>query len=199
MTDFKRIIYPSSVTWPKFPGGVESWTHTGKGQFRSAVQIGRTWEEIYSVIHPSDPLAHEFLEYINNLLWSRTIFEIVHLDKQKPLNDPISGNITVNGAGQTGSVINVTSTLNKVLRYGDYIKIAGLNLVYTITETMPAPNASSIKIFPPILAGNSPANGASITFSGVKFRAVITEDVQLPIHEGGKLYAGLTIKFRECP
>lgn len=199
MADFNRLIYPSAVTWPKFPPGLESWSHTGKGQFRSAVQVGRTWEEVYSLMHTRDPLVHEFLEYINNLLWNRTIFEIVHLDKQKPVNDPITGSMVINGAGQTGSTLTVTSTLNKVLKYGDFIKIAGLNLVYTIAETMPAPNATSIKIFPPILAGNSPGNGASITFSGVKFRAVITEDIQPPSREGGKLYAGLVLKFRECP
>jgi hypothetical protein len=163
------------------------------------VQVGRTWEEVYSLMHTRDPLVHEFLEYINNLLWNRTIFEIVHLDKQKPVNDPITGSMVINGAGQTGSTLTVTSTLNKVLKYGDFIKIAGLNLVYTIAETMPAPNATSIKIFPPILAGNSPGNGASITFSGVKFRAVITEDIEPPSREGGKLYAGLVLKFRECP
>ncbi|MDN3515372.1 MAG: hypothetical protein NG747_13370 [Candidatus Brocadia sp.] len=199
MADFNRIVYPAEVSWPKFPPGLESWSHAGKGQFRNSAQVGRMWEEVYSLMHPKDPNTHEFLEYINNLLWGRTIFDIVHLDKQKPQNDPITGSMTVNGANQTGSTLNVTSTLNKVLRYGDFIKIAGLNLVYSISQTMSAGNDAFIKIFPPILAGNSPANSASITFTGVKLRAVITEDAQFPTRVSGKMYAGLTIKFRECP
>lgn len=199
MADFNRIFNPITTTWPKFPTGLDSWSLSGKGHFRNTMQVGRTWEESYSFMSPKDPLTRSFLAYLNQLWRERTIFDVKHKDLETPYNTPITGSIVVNGGSQTGSTINVTSTLNKILKAGDIIKFAGLNLVYDINEDMTSPTASSIKISPPIFAGGSPANGAAITITSVKFRAVLAENVQFPSRSGGKLYAGLTLKFRECP
>ncbi len=161
--------------------------------------MGRIWEETYNLISPKDPLARAFFAYTNQLWREGTIFDIQHLDLQKPVNDPITGSLTVNGGSQTGSTLNVTSTLNKKLLAGDIIKITGLNIVYDIIEDMASPTASSIKISPPIFSGNSPSNGVSITYSGVKFRCKLYENFRMPERSGNGLYAGLVLKFRECP
>ncbi len=199
MSDFNRIFLPSEIALPVFPTGLESWGLSGKGQFRSTMQVGRIWEETYSLMSPNDPLTRAFIAYINELWREGTIFDIQHLDLLKPVNDPITGSLTVNGGSQTGSTLNVTSTLNKKLLAGDVVKIAGLNIVYDITEDMASPTASSIKISPPIFSGNSPSGGAAITYNDVKFRCKLYEDLKLPKRKGGGLYAGLTLKFRECP
>lgn len=199
MADFNRIFNPISTTWPKFPTGLDSWSLSGKGQFRNTMQVGRTWEEVYSLMSPRDPLTRSFFAYVNQLWRERTIFTVKHKDLEMPYNTPITGSIAVNGASQTGSTITVTSTLNKILKAGDVITFAGLNLVYDITEDMASPTASSIKISPPVFTGGSPSAAAAITITGVKFRCVLAEDIQFPSRSGGDLYAGLTLKFRECP
>ena len=199
MSDFNRIFNPYKHSRPKFPTGLDSWGQSGKGQFRSFLEVGRTWDETYSKMSNNDPLTRAFFAQINQLWHQRTIFDIMHRDLETPYNTPITGSISVNGASQTGSTINVTSSLNKILRAGDVIKFANINLVYDIATDMTSPTASSISISPPIITGGSPANSAAITITGVKFRAVLHEDLQLPSRIGGDHYAGLVLKFRECP
>ncbi|MDG6005556.1 MAG: hypothetical protein E3K29_06865 [Candidatus Brocadia sp.] len=200
MADFNRIFNPTEHTYPEFPTGFESWSISGKAQFDTALQVGRQWTEKYGIIPAKDANARSFFSYLNELYHSRTIFDIVHLDMQTPANAPITGAISVNGANQTGTTINVTSTLNKILKAGDIIKFAGLNLVYNIKTDMTSPTAGSISIYPPIFAGGSPSNGATITITGVKFRAALTGSLKMPARSGGTTYyAGLTLTFRECP
>lgn len=199
MTDFNRTFNPRQTTWPRFPAGLDAWGQSGKGQFRSFLEVGRTWEESYSLMSAKDSSTRAFFAYINKLWRDRTIFDIMHLDLQTPYNTPITGSILVNGSSQTGSTINVTSTLNKKLLAGDVIKFANINLVYDIAADMASPTASSISISPPIFTNGSPSHGASITFTGVKFRCVLHEDLKLPDRVGGGHYAGLVLKFRECP
>lgn len=200
MADFNRIFNPTEHSYPQFPEGFESWSIGGKAQFDTALQVGRQWVEKYGVISAKDASARAFFAYINELYHSRTIFDILHLDMQTPVNTPITGAISVNGASQTGTTINVNSTLNKILKAGDVIKITGLNLVYNIKTDMTSPTAGSISIYPPIFSGGSPSDGAAITITGVKFRAALTGDLKMPSRTGGvTYYAGLTLNFRECP
>ena len=198
MADFVRTIIPNRASWPKFPTGLDSWGQSGKGQFRAMTQIGRTWEESYPPIKYDNANARKFFSYINQLFRNRTIFTISHYHLLTPVNTPIAGTIVVNGASQTGSTLNVTSTLDKILKHGDVISIAGLNPIYDITADMAAPNASSIAISPPIFAGGSPADTAVITITAVKFRAVL-EEIQMPSADKNLVYVGLVLKFREVP
>lgn len=200
MADFNRIFNPTEHSYPEFPAGFESWSISGKAQFDTALQVGRQWTEKYGLIAAKDEKARAFFAYLNELYHSRTIFDILHLDMQTPVNSPITGSISINGANQTGTSISVTSTLNKILKAGDIIKIAGLNLVYNIKTDMTSPTAGTISIYPPIFSGGSPSNGAAITITGVKFRAVLTGDLKMPSRSGNvTYYAGLTLTFRECP
>lgn len=195
MGNFNRIIIPSSASWPQFPTGIDSWGLSGKGQFRTTLQVGRTWEEVYPPIKYNTANTRAFLAYVNKLYRERTIFDVSHYHLLTPLGT-ISGSPTVDGANQTGTSIKVTA-LTGTLKHGDIIKFANINLVYDVTSNV-SNGATSIPLSPPIFSGGSPASGAAITYTGVKFRAILVE-VKMP--ECGKdlLYRGLRLKFRECP
>ena len=198
MGDFSRLYNPSGVEYFIGPSALSSWGQSGKGQFRDAQQVGCTWVEEYKQLPIDNDNTHAFLAYIRQLYRDKEPFTISYLHKLIPRNHPITGSITVNGASQTGSTINVTSGLDKILKAGDLITFANINTVYEIIANMSAPTASSIKISPPIYTGGSPANGAVITYSAVKFRCVI-DTLQMPKNDGTKLYSGLVLRFREAP
>lgn len=195
MSDFIRTMIPHKATWPKFPSGLDSWGLSGKGQFRSTLQVGRSWEEEYPAIKWNNANHRAFLAYVNSLFRERTLFTISHYHLQTPLGT-ISGSPTVNGGSQTGSTIN-TSSISGTLKQGDIIKFANIDIVYDVTADV-SNGATSIPISPPIFTGGSPAGGAAITYTAVKFRCVI-EEITMPTADKGLIYRGLKIKFRECP
>lgn len=200
MADFVRQGIIISTTMPIFPSGLISWGWTGKAQIRDILQVGRIWEEAYD-LQVRTGEARSFMAYVNNLWRNRTIFEILHFSMQAPRNDPITGSLSIDGAGQTGDEITVSTSLSKPLLQGDIIKIAGLNIVRDVIEDMTSASDTTIKINPPIFDGESPTDGASITYDGVKFRAVIAEGFSAPSMSIGKLdvYVNLTVPFREAP
>lgn len=201
MDDFTRTMIPNKATWPKFPAGLDSYGLSGKGQFRSTLQVGRTWEEEYPLIKWNNASHRGFLAYINSLFRERTLFTISHYHLQTPLGT-ISGNLYFYrpGAEQTGSTIQVSSSTSSqvaftgTVKQGDIIKIATNNIVYDITAD--ASNATSLGISPPLFTGNNIADDAVITYTGVKFQCVIDE-LTMPIADKGLVYRGLKIKFRE--
>ena len=201
MADFTRTIIPNKASWPKFPTGLDSYGLSGKGQFRSTLQVGRTWEEEYPAIKWNNASHRGFLAYINSLFRERTIFTISHYHLQAPLGT-ISGNLyfyrpTVE---QTGSSIQVSSSTSSQVAFtgtfkqGDIIKIATSNIVYDITAD--ASNATSLSISPPLFTGNNIADDAVITYTAVTFRCVIDE-LTMPMADKSLVYKGLKIKFRE--
>lgn len=200
MADFVRQGGIIQTTMPIFSSGLISWGQTGKVQIRDILQVGRTWEEIYD-IQVRTGEARSFMAYVNNLWRNRTIFEILHFSMQAPRNDPVTGSLSIDGAAQTGDEITVSTSLSKPLLQGDIIKIAGLNIVRDVTESMTSASDTTIKINPPIFDGESPAHGASITYDKVKFRAVIAENFKAPSMNVGTigLYTNLTVPFREAP
>ena len=143
MANFTRTIIPNKATWPKFPSGLDSYGLSGKGQFRSTLQVGRTWEEEYSPIKWNNANHRKFLAYINSLFRERTLFSISHYHLQTPLGT-ISVSPTVNGGSQTGATIN-TSAITGTLLQGDIISFAAINVVYDVTVDV-ANGATSIPI-----------------------------------------------------
>jgi len=196
MAAFNRLKIPNGSTYPKFPAGFESWGQSGKGQFRDAMKVGRTWNENYPAFKYNDEDAIAFLSYINQLYREKTVFEISYYHRRTPFGT-ISGSPTVNGASQTGKTIN-TSAITGTLKHGDFIKFANINIVYDITADV-SNGATAITISPAIYEGGSPANGAAITYTGVTFRAVISGMLEMPAADKSQVYSGLTIGFRECP
>ena len=115
-----------------------------------------------------------------------------------------TGTVRVRGTGATIPTVGwPLSTL--VLRAGDVIKVAGLNIVFTVTAdvTSDAFSAATIPINPPLYGGGlSVAHGAAITTNAtpgaVTFRAII-DDMNVPRGRGLEIYMGLTLAFREIP
>lgn len=195
MANFTRTMIPNKATWPKFPAGLDSYGLSGKGQFRSTLQVGRTWEEEYPAIKWNNASHRGFLAYINSLFRERTLFTISHYHLQTPLGT-ISGGGVINGANQTGSTITVTA-ITGTLKQGDIIKLPGLNHIFDITADC-SNGTTSLPISPPVFTGGSPTNGQAITYTGVKFQCVIDE-LTMPIADKSLVYKGLKIKFRETP
>lgn len=199
MADFIRTKTPNKVTYPVMIPGQDSWGQSGKPQFRTTNQVGRTWIEEYAPMKASEADTRKFLAYINNLWRNRTIFTIQHKHLGVPINAPITGTLATNGASQTGSTLNVTANLTAALLYGDIITIAGINTVFDIVEDMTSGTDSTLIINPPITTGMTYSNPATITFNNVKFRCVLDEGLELPSCDIDGVYAGLTLKFREAP
>ena len=202
MTDFNRIINPSYASSPDHKPALSSIGQTGKAQFRNTSQQGVVWKEDYYVLETtSSKLAatRKFLSYLGRLYHLKTIFTISHPGLALPVNNPITGTIVVNGASQTGDTLNVTPTaLSQPLLEGDIINIADFNTVLFLQEDMTSGTDTTLKIFPLILSGNSPINGKSVTYAGVKFRCVI-DQLDMPVLNSNGWYQGLSITFRECP
>tara|TARA_R110001632_G_scaffold148576_1_gene265684 strand:+ start:777 stop:2753 length:1977 start_codon:yes stop_codon:yes gene_type:complete len=78
------------------------------------------------------------------------------------INVPNYGTVLVNGASQTGSSLAIDA-LTAAPQAGDVFKIAGVNLVYTVTADATVSSGGSTVNINPALA-SSPANNAAITF-----------------------------------
>lgn len=198
MADFDRIIQPNKVTYPVMIPGQDSWGQSGKGQFRTTNQVGRTWTEEYPPMRASDSNTKKFLAYINNLWRNRTIFTIQHKHLGTPINNPITGTLVTSGAPQTGSTLNVSAGLSAKLLYGDIITIAGINTVFDLIEDMASGDDSTLILNPPITTGMTYSSPATITYNNVKFRCVLDEGLELPVCDIDGVYAGLILKFREA-
>ena len=78
------------------------------------------------------------------------------------INVPDYGTPLVDGASQTGSTLAIDGLLTAP-QQGDAFKIAGVNLVYTVTATATVTSGGTTLAINPALA-SSPADGAVITF-----------------------------------
>lgn len=103
----------------------------------------------------------------------------------------------------TGSLLIVdgapASTTNW-LRSGDIMRIAGLSPVYELTADVSseAGGYALLSLNPPIFAGGSPADNASLTITGVTMPACIIAPPDFPTTSGkGADYGELLLQFSE--
>ena len=92
-----------------------------------------------------------------------------------------------------------------VLRAGDVFKIAGINIVFTVTAdaTSDGSGNATLQVNPPLYGGGlSAAGGAALTINStpgtVKFRAII-DDITMPRGGLASIMVGLAVSFREMP
>jgi hypothetical protein len=202
MPAWPRAIRPNGSSPPLYPGGLQSWGLSGKGQLRAIGNAGRIWTETYRPFDLQSADGRAFIAAINEFWRNGIIFDIQHL-LYKARYGAGGGAPLVNGAAQTGSLINLdgcpVSTPNW-LRQGDILRFAGLNPVYDITANVntTAGGAAAIPINPPIFVGGSPADNAVVTIDNVLFRAVIHERPELPQAGVVGILADLTLVFREA-
>lgn len=192
MADFPRTVEPMQSSVPSFPGGEESYGHTGKAQQRNTISMGREWEEVYPPLSLHDATTRAWLANINRLYNSREIFDAQNYALKA--NKGTAASATVNGADQTGTSLNITMTGTLVA--GDIIRIAGLNVVFDVI--VGRSGSGAITISPGIPEGSSPSGSAVITTQAVKFRAVIPLG-GIQLGSGGILLYGTRIRFREQP
>lgn len=197
---WSRTVIPQTTTGFSFPGPLVSIGATGKVQVRATGQGGRSWEETYPPLSTVNATHREFLVRVREAWRAGTVYSVDHLLYQTKLGGG-SGSPTVNGANQTGSSLATTgwTGTNPVLRAGDLIAIAGLNQIRELTADAPnlVSGATTLSIMPPIPAGSSPANGASITYAApVRLQARILGVDWGRAASDGFLY-GLTLTWRE--
>jgi hypothetical protein len=151
------------------------------------VTMARTVQNLTGLLNPATEISEQYRtgEVYNAIGfdWFEDQTVIKHT------NGAFTGTMTVNGAGQTGTVIT-TNALGSTINVGDIITFAGVNAVNRITKVSTgslqqfvvtataAAGATSINIYPAIVppsGGNpvqyqtvtaSPANGAAIALAG---------------------------------
>lgn len=202
MASWPRDIIPQQASPFLMPGAMQSWSQSGKGEHRSTVQIGRIWSETYPPFQVSTAAGRKLIAAINNFWRSGASFDIEHYSYLTH-NGGGTGSPLINGASQTGSVINTDTWTgsNPVLKMGDIIGIAGIAHVFDIVADAPnlSAGATALNINPPIFVGGSPADNAAITYTGVRLNAVILSAPDIPPAGPHGFIAGLTVTFREMP
>lgn len=197
MPAFPRQVVPNKVTMLNVLGPLVSIGPTGRVQSRDIAQQGRWWSEDYGPLRVSDAAVRGWLAQIRAGWALGTVWDIGHYSYLTK-NGGGTGSPTVSGGGQTGSTLVTTGWggSDPRLRAGDIIRVAGMNYVLEITADT---SSGSLPIFPPIPAGDSPANGASIIHQGVPFRVVIAEPPNIPLSlPANGFLAGVRLTFREA-
>lgn len=197
----RSTILPQQVSPLRIGGALQSISQSGKSQRRSTQHIGRNWTEVYKPFKVDSDAGKDFLAMVMDYWRNGTQFTIDHRLYQTKRGSG-TGTPLVNGASQTGSVLNTDGWTgsNPVLRKGDLIKLQGLNQVFELVADAPnlASGATSLNINPPIFVGGSPADNAVITYTGVTFDAYILEISDIPNIPPGGILQGLTISFVEA-
>jgi hypothetical protein len=203
MATWPRTIMPARATLPEWPAPLISRSATGKVQTRATTAIGRRWSEEYSALSLADSSVLGFLAFINNC-WSRgTAFDIVHPLLETP-KGTIGGTPRVNGGSQTGSALTIdgaTTGVTNWLRAGDVISIAGLVQVFDVLSNVNSDGSGNVVLTlnPPIFDGNSPADNALLTLSGVLFRAILADPPVIPPAGPDRFFSGMRLSFMEAP
>jgi hypothetical protein len=194
------------ATPPRFPGGLQSWGQSGRGQFRSVQNAGRVWTEIYPVLNTTLPSVRALLEAINRGMREGILWDVQH-PYWHVRNGVGGGTPLVAGGGQSGSSIAIdgcTPSITNWLRAGDILTIAGCPVIFDQQTDVNSDSSGRVTLLvsPPIFVGQVPADNAVVNIvpSTIFFKAVITDVSDFPNMDTTKyIDAGLTITWREQP
>lgn len=197
---------PRLATPPRFPSGLQSWGQSGRGQFRSVQNMGRVWTEIYPVLDTALPTVRALIEAINRSMREGIVWDVQH-PYWHVRNGVGGGTVLVNGAGQTGSILNVdgaTASVTNWLRQGDIIQVNGCPVIIDVTADTNSIGGglAALPISPPIFVGQSPADNAAVNIipSTIFFKAALIDVGEFPNMDTTKyIDAGLTLTWREQP
>lgn len=203
MPTFPRTILPKRVSLPAFPGALQSRGETGKTQTRAFTSAGRRWTETFPALSTADAATLGFLALINQYWHQGTIFDIAHRMFLTP-KGTATGTPLVNGGSQTGTSLVTdgwSTSVTGILKAGDILTIAGLTPVYDIVADVNSNGSgqATLPLSPPIYAGQSPADNAALTVTGVLFRAILAEPPVIPEADADQFLVGLTLTFQEVP
>lgn len=205
---FPRTVKPRTTTKFTPYRGYVSVTQQGQVQRRATTARGRRWTETWGPMKAGDADVEALLGFVIYHVNQEIAVDVEHLmtpGSGKPPNGTGTSGVTVSGGSQTGNTLVTTgwpASTNQVVRTGDVIKVAGIDVVFMVTADANSDGSgnATLDINPSILAGNSPANGASVTTTGVTFRAMIDK---YKIPEANALqheyYGNASVTFRELP
>lgn len=199
MPAWPRAIVPQRSTPLVATPALMSAGHSGKRQFRSTVQVGRIWTETYPPFRATSINGRALLAALHSAWRNAELLTLQHYLHLTP-NGGGAGAPTVNGAGQTGSVLDTVAWAgtNPVLRRGDIIKIVGFGYTHEVTADVTFDGDSHpIPINPPLFVGSSPAAGAGIAYTGVNLEARIIAVQGIPDVTADGFLAGLQVTFGE--
>ena len=103
---FPRTITPRTVSPFRVPSAITSVGQSGKVQTRSAIMMGREWDETFPPLRVDDADTQALLAYIEDAYSQGSTFTIKHLispGSGLAKNGDGTGTPLVNGASQTGS------------------------------------------------------------------------------------------------
>lgn len=66
------------ATPPQFPGGLQSWGESGKGQARAVNNMGRVWTETYGTLDATNPSVRALIQAINQARREGTVWDVQH-------------------------------------------------------------------------------------------------------------------------
>lgn len=208
MPNFPRSAgaLPRIAPPPVFPGALQNWSLSGKGQTRAVNNMGRVWEETYGVLDTRRKSVRVLIRAINQAIREGTVWDVQH-PFYHIRNGLGGGSPLVNGASQTGSNLVIDGAPANITGWvsdGDMIKVAGAAVVFDVTASVNTDGLgqATIPIHPPIFVGQSPLDNAVVTIdpTAIFFKAIITEWSEFPPIDGALLLAeGLTLMFREQP
>lgn len=198
-------IKPTTVTRPEGMMAQSVVAQRGTAQTRDVEAMGVGWRETWNALRSGDADVESLLQFIRLHARKGTFLNVTHPDVPGSGDSPNgtgSAGVTVNGGSQTGSTLDTTGwpvSTNNVVRSGDVIGVGGLNRVLEITADANSDSSgnATLDIDPPILSGNSPNDGASVTTTGVTYRAFI-RSYTMPDAEPGDILANVEVRFREA-
>jgi hypothetical protein len=187
VADLTPPVAPFEVSDLDLPGPLISKAQSGRVNLRATQQYGFTWVERY-MLHMGTITHRLFLTQIRTLWRNGTTFSKTHPD-YLTMKGVGGGAADVVGASQTGSTLNVNdgpTTTTDWLRAGDIFRVAGLPQVLQCAADVDTDGsgAASISLVVPLFTGGSPADGADLTITGVKFDLILLEPPTFPTTSG---------------
>jgi hypothetical protein len=167
--------------------------------------VGRTWQEIYPSWIVTSVNGKALLAAINQAKREKTIWDIQH-PHYVTNNGAYGGTPLVDGAGQTGSTLNIKDgdiNITNWARKGDLVLVAGIQSPFDVNADGDTNGSGDIalSIHPPIFTGQEPADAAAVTVAAASiFLKAVLAGVSMPdIESDGVVLPGMTLAWREQP
>ena len=188
MAAFPRTVMPKLSTPFRYGSPLLSVTQSGKLQLRSFGQIGHVWDEVFGPIKMTDPVVRGWWSQVMALWQGGTVFDIVH-QFYATQNGVGGGTPLVNGASQSGTALITdgwTPSITGILKAGDIIRLGGVNPIFELTADLNSDSGghATMALNPGIPASLSPADNASITYTGVTLKAALVDIPVIPATGG---------------
>ena len=207
MATWPRTITPLRTQRPRFMRPLRRRSQRGGVQTRHPLQAGITWSETYPLLKAGRANDEDLMAFMDEIRERGLTFDIDHLllpgSGKAPRGTGTAG-ITVDGAGQTGNTLATTgwpTTQSGVVKKGDWLAVAGLPWRIKATADADSNGAgdATISFIPAIWSGQSPADAAAVTTTGVTFVCTLAPGgTELEANRPPDFWGGVTMVFEEA-